>query len=309
MHNNPTNGGTNMKKWIPRTAILLLALIATGCSPDKIQIPSDKTDADENPAPINKTVSESPWNGEWFLLSDQILGTLHITDNDETEFNYKLSGSQQTTEDSSPKSLTFEGNGKIDGIQAEATCEATPNCKMSIEMDGSTLQLTINDEITDGSELMLSGEYKKATSIKETPMFRMKDDQFQIYDILQGDKPSAVKAKLGNPESEGPDEMIHNYWIQQFPAKELIVTYYDDWVETISFTTTKKVLELDITKHFEGDRYRSKDGTEYLLVPQNQDLLLYRPNEEDPSKINVLVTVADDNFYYNLEHGDISKVE
>jgi len=309
MHNNPTNGGTNMKKWIPRTAILLLAIIATGCSPDKDQIPSDKTDSNEKPATINETVSESPWNGEWILLSDNILGTLQIMDNDETEFNYKLSGSQQTTEDSSLKSLTFEGNGKIDGSQAEATCEASTNCKMSIEMDGSTLQLTIKDEITDGSDLMLSGEYKKAASIEETAMFLMKDDQFQIYGILQGDKPSAVKAKLGNPKSEGPDEMIENYWIQQFPSKELTVTYYDDWVETISFTTTKEVLELEITKHFEGDRYRSKDGTEYLLVPENQDLLLYRPNEEDPTKINVLVTVADENFYYNLEHGDISKVE
>ena len=206
-------------------------------------------------------------------------------------------------------SLIFEGKGKIDGNQAEATCETSANCKMSIEMDGSTLQLTINDEITDGSELILSGEYKKSTSIEETPMFRMKNDQFQIYGVLQGDKPSAVKAKLGNPESEGPDEMMQNYWIQQYPAKELLVTYYDDWVETLSFTTTKEALELEITEHFEGDRYRNKDGTEYLLVPQNQDLLLYRPNEEDASKIDVLVTVADENFYYSLEHGEISKVE
>lgn len=199
-----------MKKWIPRTAILLLALIVTGCSPDKVQIPSDKTDQDES---------------------------------------------------------------------------------------------------TNGAELILSGEDKKSTSIEEAPMFRMKNDQFLIYDVLQGDKPSAVKAKLGNPESEGPDEMMDNYWIQQYPKKELIVTYYDDWVETISFTTTKEALEKEIAEHFEGDRYRTKDGTEYLLVPQNQDLLLYRPNEEDPSQIDVLVTVADENFYYNLEHGEIFKVE
>ena len=199
-----------MQKWIPRTAILLLAIIVAGCSPDKDQIPSGKTDQDES---------------------------------------------------------------------------------------------------TDGSELIASGEDKRSTSIEETPMFRMKNDQFQIYGVLQGDNPSAVKATLGNPESEGPDEMIENYWIQQYPAKELIVTYYDDWVETISFTTTKEALEVEIAKHFEGDRYRNKDGTDYLLVPQNQDLLLYRPNEEDPSKINVLVTVADENFYYSLEHGEISKVE
>ena len=298
-----------MQKWIPRTAILLLAIIITGCSPDKDQNPSGKTDPVENPTPTNETVSESPWNGEWFFLSDNILGTLHITENDESEFDYKLSGLQPTTEDSSPKSLTFEGNGTIDGHQAEATCEATTNCKMIIKMDGSALQLTINEEITDGSQLILSGEYKKSTSIEETPMFRMKNDQFLIYGVLQGDKPSAVKAKLGNPESEGPDEMIQNYWIQQYPAKGLLVTYYDDWVETISFTTTKEALEAEIAEHFEGERYRNKDGTDYLLVPQNQDLLLYRPNNEDPSTINVLVTVADENFYYSLEHGEISKVE
>jgi len=309
MHNNPTNGGTNMQKWIPRTAILLLAIIITGCSPDKDQIPSGKTDPEENPTPTHETVSESPWHGDWILLSDKTLGTLHITENDETEFDYKISGSQQTTEDSSPKSLSFEGNGKINGNQAEATCEATANCKMIIEMDGSTLQLTINDGITDGSELILNGEYKKSTSVEETPMFRMKNDQFLIYGVLQGDKPSAVKAKLGNPESEGPDEMMQNYWIQQYPTKELLITYYDDWVETISFTTTIEALEKEIAEHFEGDRYRNKDGTDYLLVPQNQDLLLYRPNEEDPSTINVLVTVADENFYYSLEHGEISVVE
>lgn len=298
-----------MKMWIPRTVILLLAIIVTGCSPTKDQIPSDKTDQDENPTPTNENVSESSWNGDWILLSDQILGTLHIAEHEDTEFNYKLSGSQQTTEDPSPKSLAFEGDGKIDGNQAEATCEATATCKMVMEMEGSTLQLTINDEITDGSELIVSGEYKKSASTEETPMFRMKDEQFQIYGILQGDKPSAAKATLGNPESEGPDESIDNYWIQQFLTKELIVTYYDGWVDTISFTTTKEALEAEIAKHFDGDRYRSKDGTEYLLVPQNQDLLLYRPNVEDPSKITVLVTVADDNFYYNLEHGDISKVK
>ncbi|MBO0603506.1 hypothetical protein I2483_17715 [Sporosarcina sp. E16_3] len=199
-----------MQKWIPRTTILLLAIIVAGCSPDKDQIPSGKTDPDE-----------------------------------------------------------------------------------------STVE----------SEFIPSEEDKKSTSIEETPMFRMKNDQFQIYGVLQGDNPSAVKAILGTPESEGPDEMIDNYWIQQYPAKELIVTYYDDWVETISFTTTKEALEVEIAKHFEGDRYRNKDGTDYLLVPQNQDLLLYRPNEEDPSKINVLVTVADENFYYSLEHGEISLVE
>lgn len=298
-----------MQKWIQGTAILLLAIIVTGCSPTKDQISSDNTDADENPTPPNENVSESPWNGDWILLNDKILGTLHITGKNETEFDYKISGSQQTTDDSSPVSLTFEGNGKIDGDLAEATCEPAANCKITIEMDGPTLQLTINDEATDGSEPILSGEYKKSTYIEETPMFRMKNDQFLIYDVLQGDKPSAVKAKLGNPESEGPDKMMHNYWIQQYPTKELIVTYYDDWVETISFTTTKEALEKEIAKHFEGDRYRNKDGTEYLLVPQNQDLLLYRPNEEDPSKISVLVTVADENFYYNLEHGEISKVE
>ncbi|MBO0589123.1 hypothetical protein [Sporosarcina sp. E16_8] len=298
-----------MKKWIPRTAILLLAFIVTGCSPDKDQIPSDKTGQDKNPPVTNETVSESPWNGDWILLSDNILGTLHVTENDEAQFDYKLSGTQRTTDDSSPVSLTFEGNGKIDGNQAEATCEPTANCRMTIKMDGPTLQLTINDEVTDGSELILSGEYKLSSSIEETPMFRMKNDQFLIYGILQGDKASAVKAKLGNPETEGPDEMIHNYWIQKYPEKELIVTYYDDWVETISFTTTKDALEKEIAEHFEGDRYRNKDGTDYLLVPQNQDLLLYRPNEEDPSKITVLITVADENFYYSLEHGEISKVE
>ena len=298
-----------MQKWIPRTAILLLTIIVAGCSPTKDQIPSDKTDQNENQAPTNETVSESPWNGDWILLSDKILGTLHITDNAETEFDYKISGSQPTTEDSSPMSHTFEGNGKTDGNRAEATCEATPTCKMIFEMDGSTLQLIINDESTDGSTLILSGEYKKSSSIEETSMFRMKNDQFLIYGVLQGDKPSAVKATLGNPESEGPDEMIHNYWIQQYPAKGLIVTYYDDWVETISFTTTKEALEKEIAEHFKGDRYRNKEGAEYLLVPQNQDLLLYRPNEEDPSKIDVLVTVADENFYYSLEHGEIFKME
>ena len=140
-------------------------------------------------------------------------------------------------------------------------------------------------------------------------MFRMKNDQFLIYGVLQGDKPSSVKAVLGNPESEGPDEMMLNYWIQQYPAKDLLVTYYDDWVETISFTTTKEALEMEIAEHFEDDRYRNKDGTEYLLVPQNEDLLLYRPNEEDPTKIKVLITVADENFYYSLELGEIFKVE
>lgn len=298
-----------MKMWIPRTVILLLAIIVTGCSPTKDQIPSDKTDQDENLTPTNDNVSESPWNGDWILLSDQILGTLHIAEHEDTEFNYKLSGSQQTTEDPSPKSLAFEGDGKIDGNQAEATCEATATCKMVMEMEGSTLQLTINDEITDGSELIVSGTYKKAASIKETAMFLMENDQFQIYGILQGDKPSSVKAKLGNPESEGPDEMMQNYWIQQYPTKELIITYYDDWVDTISFKTTKEELEAEIAKHFKGDRYRSRDGTEYLLVAQNQNLLLYRPDIDDLSKINVLITVADDNFYYSMEHGDITKVE
>ncbi|WP_186672578.1 hypothetical protein [Sporosarcina sp. BP05] len=298
-----------MHKWISRSAILLLAIIVAGCSPTKEQIPSDKTDQDENPPTTDVIVSESPWDGDWIFLSDKILGTLHITENADSEFDYKISGSQPTTEGSSPVALTFEGNGKIDGNQAEATCEPAANCKMMIEMDGSTLKLTINDEVTDGSELILSGEYKRSSSIEETPVFRMKNDQFLIYGVLQGDKPSSVKATLGNPESEGPDEMIQNYWIQQYPAKELLVTYYDDWVETIYFTTTKEALEAEIAEHFEGDRYRNKDGTDYLLVPQNQDLLLYSSNEEDPSKINVLVTVADENFYYGLEHGEISKVE
>ena len=298
-----------MQKWIPRTAILLLAIIVTGCSPAKDQIPSDKTNPDENPTPTNETVSESPWNGDWILLNDTVLGTLHMTTNGETEFDYKLSGTKPATEDSSSASLTIEGNGKTDGNQAEATCEPTANCKMMIEMNGSTLELTVNEEMTDGSELILSGEYKKVSSIEETQMFQMKNDQFQLFGVLQGDKPSAVKAKLGNPESEGPDEMIHSYWIQHYPEKELLFTYYDNRVETITFTTTKEALEVEITEHFEGDRYRDKNGTEYLLVPHNQNLLLYRPNEEDPTKINVLVTVADENFYYNLEIAEIFKVE
>ena len=104
--------------------------------------------------------------------------------------------------------------------------------------------------------------------------------------------------------------MIQNWdWIQHYPEKELLFTYYDNRVETITFTTTKEALEIEITEHFEGDRYRDKNGTEYLLVPHNQNLLLYRPNEEDPTKINVLVTKADENFYYNLEIAEIFKVK
>ena len=186
-----------MQKWIPRTAILLLAIVVTGCSPAKDQIPSDKTNPDEKPTPTNETVSESPWNGDWILLNDSVLGTLHMTTNGETEFDYKLSGTKPATEDSSSASLTIEGNGKTDGNQAEATCEPTANCKMMIEMNGSTLELTVNEEMTDGSELILSGEYKKVSSIEETQMFQMKNDQFQLFGVLQGDKPSAVKAKLG----------------------------------------------------------------------------------------------------------------
>ncbi|KAA0966911.1 hypothetical protein FQ087_12055 [Sporosarcina sp. ANT_H38] len=298
-----------MQKWIPRMGMLLLTLIATGCSPDKDQIPEGKTDPVENLTPTSETVSESAWEGDWIFLSDTILGTLHITDNDETEFNYKMSGSQPTTENASPVSLTYEGTGKIVGNTAQATCEPIADCKMTIEMNGSMLKLTISNEITDGSELKLSGEYKKSTSIGQAPMFQMKNDQFQIYGILQGDNPSEVKSTLGNPESEGPDELMHTGWNQQYPAKELVVTYYDDWVETISITTTKDALESEIAEHFEGERYRNKDGTEYLLVPKNESLLFYRPNEDDPTKINVLVTVADENFYYNLELGEISKVE
>ena len=298
-----------MQKWILRTTILILAIIATGCSPDKDQIPSGKNDPDEIAETNNQTISESPWNGDWIFLSDTVLGTLHIAVNAENEFTYKISGSQPTTEIASPESLTFEGNGTIDGNQAEATCEPAATCKMTIEMNGSTLKLTIDDENTDGSELTLSGEYKKSTSIEETQLFQMKNDQFQIYGVLQGDKPAAVKAILGNPESEGPDEIMHANWNQQYPAKELLVTYYDDWVETISFTTTKEALEKEISEHFEGDRYRNKDGTDYLLVPKNEDLLLYRQNEEDASKINVLVTVADENFYYSMQLGEVFKVD
>ncbi len=298
-----------MHKWIPRMVILLLAIMTVGCSPDKDQVTSGKTDQKENPPTKKDTASESPWNGDWVYLSDTILGTLHITYTDDTEFDYKITGSQVTTKDTSPVSITFEGSGEIDGDQAKATCEPARDCTMSIEMNGTTLTLNIKDEIQDGSELILSGEYKKAISIEETQMFQMKNDQFQIYGILQGDKPSVVKSVLGNPKSEGPDEVMYNNWIQKYPTKELLITYYDDWIETISFTTTKEALEMEVTKHFKGERYRNRDGTEYLLVPKNEGLLLYRPNEEDPSKIDALVTVADENFYYNVEIGEISKVD
>ena len=296
-------------KQVLRMGVLFSAMITVGCSPDNVQSPVGNPSQVEKTDPKTGPTIDSPWNGEWVFLSDTTLGTLHITNANDTAFDYEISGSQATLENKTKKSLNFEGQGTIEGNHAEATCEPTANCKMIIDLDGTTLTITINDETQDGSEITLNGQFKKANSIEEMPMLRMKNNQFQIYGISQGNKPSQVKAILGNPDAEGPDELIHQNWNQDYAEKELLLTYYDDWVETIFFTTTKDTLETAVTEHFKGERYRAKDGTEYLLVTENENLLLYRQNRKDHSKIDVIITVADENFYYNLVNNGIFKVE
>lgn len=246
---------------------------------------------------------EVTWEGKWIFLSDDNLGQLLIEQVDDDTITYLLAGSRMNPVNLSSYGNSLEGTGVIKGNSIELTSSSNPDCGGSFVKNHDVITVSIPNGGCHTPQVYLEGDYKKAESIEIPPLLQIHNGNFQVFGISMGDTPSIVKGLIGNPENEGPDEEEFYEWIQTFDMNHLLISYYSNQVDSISAVVSKDQLETAISDQFNGEKYRGDSESIYLYNPENEQLLIYTPSQEDPTKVNILVTHADGNFHAGVENG------
>ena len=246
----------------------------------------------------NNESEEGSWQGEWAFISDDMLGELHI-EQEGDQIRLKLIGSVMAE---TSYGNAFEGTGTITGN--EVTFTNGEGCGGVMKKSGSTLTLTA-DEVCHTQRVYLNGEYLKVDAIETHPLLAFEEGQFFVYGTTLGGTPSQTKRKVGNPLNEGPDEEGFYAWMQDYPSKNLLVTYDPNQkVESIHVQEGPNEVNgaVALAKAFDGERYSNEEGSTYLYNPDNGQLLVFTRNGTSGS---FFVTQADGNFHYGVESGAI----
>lgn len=312
-----------MKEIMGTFLTVALFITLAGCSETNEAEPSESVEETVQPEEKEATETEAteeevaeteieeesiPWAGEWIFLSDDNLGQLRIEQVSESQVKYHLGGSRINPVNGSSYGNALEGSGTINGNQIEFTNDLVEDCSGIMVREDNIISVKLNNESCHTPQVYLDGEYKLADSYREQPLFMVKNQQFQIYGLSLGDTPSQAKELIGNPEYEGPDETGFDEWIQQFNHPSINkVAYFENAAVSIHGEANIKELEEGIERHFKGERYMTEEGAEYLYLPASEQLLIYTPNPNDPSKVSLFVTYADGNFHVGVENGWILK--
>lgn len=303
-----------MKRLINLILLTLFVLSLVGCSEQvkevekKEEIEQIKETDEQQTIEMEKEEEQNSWAGEWVFLSDDNVGTLTIEQVDESHVTYQLSGSRNNPVNGSSYGNAFEGSGTINGNRIEFTNDLSEDCGGIMERKDHIITVTLDNGACHTPQVYLDGDYKKADAYQEQPLFMVKDHEFQIYGLSLEDTPSEAKSLIGNPDFEGPDETGFDEWIQKYSNQYIDrIAYFENNAVSISSEALASELQMSIQEHFNGERYFTEDGAEYLYLPETEQLLIYTPDPEDSTKVTLLLTYADGNFHVGVENGWILK--
>lgn len=276
----------------------------TRTSEDSKQVSPEEDSQTETGIEDHKELS---WEGEWIFLSDDNLGQLTIVQKDESTIQYRLSGSRINPVNGGSYGNAFEGMGYIDGNQLEFTNDLNDDCGGVMVKNQETITLTLADEACHTPQVYLNGDYKKTDTLQNEPLFVVDEGIFKLHGISLGANPSQVKALIGNPDYEGPDEEGFDDWIQRYSQSNGYISYFENAVTSIHLDASLTELEEGISQYFEGEYYSTDEGTEYLYLPESGQLLVYNVNPDNRTEVSLFVTYADGNFQMGVENGWIIK--
>ncbi|KAB7709084.1 hypothetical protein F9802_02900 [Bacillus aerolatus] len=315
--------GEKVKKSIFAIIMIVSIFMITGCSSQMVS-EEKKANREQVSEKVNEQVSEKKaasepvatqenneedrsWDGQWVFLSDDNLGQLQIEQVEGNGINYTLGGTRINPNNNSSYANSFQGTGIIKGDKVEFKNNLLEECGGMMEKKDSVITVTVENEGCHTPQVYLNGDYKKDDSITTPSFFAYENGEFNIYGITLGDTPSTTKGLVGNPDYEGPDEEAFYEWIQDYPSKNLFISYFSNKIESIHAEANASELEAAIAEEFDGDYYISNDGSNYLYNPENKQLLIFNENEKNSQMISFFVTYADGNFYYGVENGSIKQ--
>ena len=295
--------------WLIIGLILLLAGCSGGAVTEVKTAEADRKAA--VPAGENaEHKEESPviaWEGTWVFLSDDVAGDLKIAKTKEDGIEFTLSGTRNNPVNLSSYANTLKGTGIVKGDKIEITDSQREECSGVLEAEGAILTVNLENDMCHTPQIYLNGEYVKAGTLEDQPLFSYEQGEFRLHGMSLGMHPSDIKALIGNPDYEGPDETGFSVWIQDYPMKNLQLSFNGEGLEadSIHFTENAAAWHAASGVSFTGERYKSEDGTHYLYNPDNGQLIFYPENEEDT--VSITLTYADGNFRYGIESGQIIK--
>ena len=295
--------------WLTMALLLLLA----GCSGETVSEEKRAEGAAEAQAAAEKESEHKQdrpviaWEGTWVFVSDDNVGELKIDQIKEDEIEYTLNGTRNNPVNLSSYANTLSGTGTIKGEKIEITDSLLEGCGGFLEIEGPMLTVNIENEMCHTPQVYLNGEYVKAGTLEEIPLFAYDQGGFSLHGLSLGMHPSDTKALIGNPEYEGPDETGFSVWLQDYPMKNLQLSYNGEGLEadSIYFTEDASAWNAASGELFTGERYISEDGTHYLYSQDSGQLVYYSENMEDT--VGITLTYADGNFQYGIESGQITK--
>lgn len=297
--------------------LLALILLFGGCtngsekdsqpSPEDEQTSSQKPNIEEDD---DAQVEITDWQGNYVYLHDKIEGLLTISEQDNTQFTYKLVAFEKNEENETLAEVEYNGEGAIDKGQATLN-DKNKDCSIVLTQDELTLTAKMNG--TDcAQELDLAGDYKNIVAEETPPLFNMKDKSIYINGLTLTDTPAETKALWGNPdpiEKNADDIYLADQTFHEYKSKNMYITYYDHKLYAMTVATANNTLD-EITSSFQGEHYRDKHSdTEFFLVPENGQLLIYRESQLNPSSHELLLIHSDENFLYHVNAGSFEKVE
>lgn len=291
--------------------ILVLIFIIAGCTENNE--PEQKSDPEEDqevtsPEPDPEVVEQLDWEGEYVFIHDEIDGMLLIAGQENDQFTFQLNGSTMKLENEKPSTIALKGTGKIDAEEARLTFEDNEKCSGVLHFEEASLTFTM-DKNDCQLNFEVDGTYAEIETENKPPAFSMQDNKIYINGLTFGHSPSDAKSIWGNPNQAGTDEPhTHGDYYQDFKSEEMHIIYYEKRLTTLTLRVDEEVLK-DITENFKGEHYIDVHSDwEFFLVPEDGQLLVYKPDESADGSAGLLLIPADGNFFYYVEEGSYKRV-